>query len=198
MPLTARQLTVAHRRQQLALRSVSLSEIQKLWPRLDATNLDGTYDEFASLAARSVAKNRRISTGLAASYLRASRVASGLDGNVRIAIPTLPPEQFEASLHSTSVAPVKAAMARGVALDVAMGNGLTLASGAMSRLVLNAGRSTVTETIRTDPRATGWRRVLGGGGCDFCQDLAGRVYPTDNADFEAHGKCGCTSEPVYD
>ena len=41
------------------------------------------------------------------------------------------------------------------------------------------------------------RRVLGGGGCDFCRMLAGRVYPRDNADFEAHGKCACTSEPVY-
>lgn len=198
MALSPSQLTQVHRRQQLALRQVTLADMERLWPALDWARLDSTYPQFAGLVTEMVAKNRRTSAGLAAAYLRAYRVASGLGGDVKIIIPQMVNiEQLDASLHSTAVATAKSAAARSVAADVAMGNALTLASGAMSRLVLNAGRETVNETIRADDKATGWRRVLGGGGCDFCRRLAGRVYPRNNADFEAHGKCGCMSEPVY-
>lgn len=198
MPLSTRQLTQVHRRQQLTLRQATLAEMARLWPALDWARLDATYPAFAAEVTGLVVKNRRTSAGLAAAYLRAYRVASGLDGDVRIVIPqTVNLAQLDASLHATAVGTAKKAAARSLAADVAMSNALTLASGAMSRLVLNAGRETVTETIRSDDQARGWRRVLGGGGCDFCRQLAGRVYPRDNADFEAHGKCGCTSEPVY-
>jgi hypothetical protein len=199
MTLAPSQLTQVHRRQQLALRKVTLAEMERLWPALDWANLDSTYPRFASEVATLVSKNRRTSSGLAAAYLRAYRVASGLDGDLRIVIPQMPPEQFAVSLRSTSVAAAKSSAARGVAADMAMTNARSLASGAMARLVLNAGRSTVVESVRTDPRAAGWRRVLGGGGCDFCVMLAGRgaVYGEESADFEAHDKCGCTTEPVY-
>jgi len=198
MPLTTAQLTQVHRRQQLALRRVTLAEMQRLWPALAWGNLDATYPALAGAAAEMVAKYRRNSAGLSAAYLRAFRVASGLDGRVDIVLPeVLNVEQFDASLHSLSVASLKVAATNAVPADVAMRNALTRASGAMARLVLDAGRETVTRTVQSDDRATGWMRVLGGGGCDFCRELAGRVYPRDNADFEAHGKCGCTSEPVY-
>lgn len=198
MALSARQLTQVHRRQQLALRKVTLAEMQKLWPALDWQNLDSTYPVLAASVAEMVAKHRRTSAGLAAAYLRAFRAASGHGGDVRVVIP--PPlvvEQFHSSLHPLSVAAVKTAATNGAPVDVAMGNALTRSSGAMARLVMDAGRQTVTQTIQVDDKAQGWRRILGGGGCDFCQKLAGRVYPRDNADFDAHGHCACTSEPVY-
>lgn len=198
MPLTTGQLTQVHRRQQLALRTVTLAEMQRLWPALAWDDLDGTYPVLAGAAAEMVAKYRRTSAGLAAAYLRASRVASGLDGDVRILLPeVLNVEQFDSTLHPLTVAAIKAATANATSQPDAMTNALTRASGALARLVLDAGRQTVTQSIQADPRAVGWRRVLGGGGCDFCTRLAGRIYPRDNADFDAHGKCGCTSEPVY-
>lgn len=198
MALGTRQLTTMHRRQQLALRAVTLGEMQKLWPALDWTDLDGTYPALAGATAKMVAKYRRNSAGLAAGYLRAYRVASGLDGDVRIVIPPLLNlKQLDSTLHPLTVAAIKTAASKSVVESVAMDNALTRTSGAMARLVLDAGRQTVNNTLAADGKAIGWRRVLGGGGCDFCQKLAGRIYPTDNAGFEAHGKCGCTSEPVY-
>lgn len=197
MALGARDLTVMHRRQQLALRKVTVEQMEKLWPALDWADLDKTYPGFAAEVAALVSKNRRASSGLAAAYLRAFRVASGLSGDVRIVAPPMAPEQFTTSLRVTSLVAAKKSAAALVPADVAMANALTQASGAMARLVLNGGRETVTQTIRNDTEARGWRRILGGGGCDFCQKLAGRIYPRDNADFDAHGKCGCTSEPVY-
>lgn len=198
MAFSPRQLTQIHRRQQLALRKVTLAEMARLWPALDWDNLDSTYPVLAGATAEMVAKYRRNSAGLAAAYLRAYRVSSGLDGDIRIVIPrVLNVEQFNASLHSLSVAAVKTAAAQQAPAEVAMANALTRSSGAMARLVMDAGRETVTRTIQSDNKATGWRRILGGEGCDFCRKLAGRVYPRENADFEAHGKCACTSEPVY-
>lgn len=191
-------LTQQHRAQQLLLRRGTVAQLARLWPALDWTRLDATYPDFAVTVAALVERNRQTSAGLAASYLRAFRRAEGVPGEVRVVFAQpLIVDQFGPTLHSTTVAAAKSAAARGVVADVAMSNALTLAQGAMARLVLDAGRQTVTQTIAQDGRAKGWRRVLGGGGCDFCQELAGRVYPRDNADFEAHGKCGCTSEPVF-
>ena len=197
MALGTRELTVMHRRQQLALRKATVAQMEAVWPALDWANLDKTYPGFAAEVAALVSNNRKTSSGLAAAYLRAFRVASGLSGDVRIVVPPMAPEQFKTSLRVTSLVAAKKSAARLVAPEVAMSNALTMASGEMARLVLNGGRETVNQTLRSDSAARGWRRVLGTGGCDFCQMLAGRVYPTDNADFDAHGKCGCTSEPVY-
>lgn len=197
MPLSSRELTALHRRRQLALRKATLAQMERIWPALDWADLDRTYPGFAAEVLALVSRGRKTSSGLAAAYLRAFRVANGLSGDVRIVVPQMPAEQFKTSLRVTSLVAAKKSAALLVPAEVAMPNALTQASGAMSRLILQAGRETVTQTLRNDADAIGWRRVLGGGGCDFCQKLAGRVYPRDNADFEAHGKCGCTSEPVY-
>jgi hypothetical protein len=197
MALGTRELTHLHRRQQLALRAATVAQIRTLWPTLDWTDLDKTFPAFAGEALRVVSKNRKTSSGLAGAYLRAFRVSSGLTGDLRIVAPQMPAEQFTTSLRVTSVVAAKKAAIAGTAPDVAMSNALTQATGAMARLVLNAGRGTVLESIKADPKATGWERVLGGAGCDFCRLLAGRVYPTDNAGFDAHDHCGCTAEPVY-
>jgi hypothetical protein len=197
MALAPRQLTLVHRRQQLALRRSTVAQVEALWPALDWADLDRSFPGFAAEVLALVSKNRRTSTGLAAGYLRAFRVASGLSGDVRIVMPQMPTEQFTTSLRVTSLVAAKKAATAGSPADVAMRNALTQTTGAMSRLVLNAGRDTVLGSIKADPKARGWERVLGGGGCDFCQMLAGRVYPTDNAGFDAHDHCGCTAEPAY-
>jgi hypothetical protein len=197
MALAPRQLTQVHRRQQLALRQTTVAQVQDLWPALDWTDLDRSFPGFAAEVLRLVSKNRKTSTGLAAAYLRAFRVASGLSGDVRIVMPQMPAEQFTTSLRVTSLVAAKRSATAGTAADVAMSNALTQTSGAMARLVLNAGRDTVLGSIKADPKARGWERVLGGGGCDFCRMLAGRIYPRENAGFDAHDHCGCTAEPAY-
>ncbi|MET0887290.1 MAG: hypothetical protein ABWX92_12670 [Mycetocola sp.] len=193
-------LTQRHRAQQLLLRKATVQGVAKAWPALDWTRLDATYPALAIDLARLVELNRRTSAGLAAGYLREFRKAERVGGAAKVDLAKpMVVAQFNASLSTTSVAAIKKAAAEGVVADVAMRNGLILAQGAMARLVLNAGRETVTRTLAGDPRASGYQRVLGGGGCDFCQMLAGRgdVYSADSADFEAHDHCGCTAEPVY-
>lgn len=193
-------LTQHHRAQQLLLRQATVRGVEKAWPALDWAELDQTYPGLALDLARLVEMNRRTSAGLAATYLRQFRAAERVGGPVRIDLAKpLIVDQFSASLRTTSVAAIKIAAGEGVPADTAMANALTQVKGAMARLVLNAGRETVTQTLAADPRARGYQRVLGGGGCDFCQMLAGRgdVYSAETADFEAHDHCGCTAEPVY-
>lgn len=200
MPLSAGQLTQAHRRQQLALRKVALDEMQRLWPALSWADLDGTYPALAGSAAKMVAKHRRTSAGLSAAYLRAHRVASGLDGDVKVVIPrALNLKQFDATLHPLTVAAIKTSTAKQVVESVAMQNALTRSSGAMARLVLDAGRETVAQAMQKDGAVRGYRRIVGGNACDFCRTVGGsgsRIYHVD-ASFDVHARCGCTSEPVY-
>jgi len=193
-------LTQRHRAQQLLLRRATVQGVTKAWPALDWDRLDATYPALAVDLARLVELNRRTSAGLAAAYLREFRRAQRVGGTARIDLARpLIVDQFNASLSTTSIAALKKAASEGTVAEVAMANALTLVQGSMSRLVLNASRETITQTLAADPRARGYRRVLGGGGCDFCQMLAGRggVYSAETADFEAHDRCGCTAEPVY-
>jgi hypothetical protein len=199
--VTTHTLTQRHRAQQLLLRRATVAQVSRLWPALDWARLDATYPAFAVQVARLVQTNRQTSAGLAAAYLRAFRKTAGVPGEVKaLYAEPLVVEQFQASLRTTSVAAIKAAAARQVAQADAMSAALTQTTGSMSRLVLDAGRLTATRTLSADSAALGYARVLGGGGCEFCQMLAGRggVYSADSADFEAHDHCGCTAEPVYD
>lgn len=193
-------LTQRHRAQQLLLRRATQQQVANAWPALEWADLDGTYPRLAVQLAAVVKVNRQTSSGLSAAYVREMRRQAKVAGSFAPDLaPSLVVDQFQASLHSTSVAHAKAAASRGVLPEVAMRNALTEASGAMARLVLEAGRNTIVQTVQRDAHASGWQRVLGGAGCDFCQMLAGRgdVYREETVDFEAHDHCGCTAEPIY-
>ncbi len=186
--------TAEHRASQLALRTATVRDLLRLWPALDVARLDSTYPAWAQVAGILVNRNRRMSAALAARYLRSlSDFDPLMAGDVD-------PEQLAVVLRTTSVVSVKNAMTRGDPLERAARKAFVLSSGASARLVLDAGRETVTRTVQADPMARGYRRVLGGGGCQFCRMLAGRgaVYGEDSASFEAHDACGCTAEPVYE
>lgn len=199
MALGPRELTVMHRRLQLALRKTTVAQMEKIWPALDWADLDNSFPSFAASVLALVSKNRKTSAGLSAAYLRAFRVASGHSGDLSIVVPQMPLDQFTTSLRVTSMVAAKSAAAAGVPADVSMANALTQTQGSVARLVLSAGRETTFATVRDDPMAFGYQRVLGGKGCEFCRMLAGRgaVYKFDTAGFDAHDHCGCTSEPVY-
>ena len=191
-------LTQQHRAQQLLLRRDTVAQVERIWPALDWARLDASFPAFAAAMAQVVQRNRQTSTGLAAGYLRTLRRAEGVTGTVKPALaPPLVVDQFHTALLVTSVVAAKGSASRGVDGAVAMGNALTQTKGSMARLVLDAGRTTITDTLQADPASRGWRRVLGGGGdCDFCAPRAG-VRMTSDVVFEAHDHCGCTAEPIY-
>lgn len=58
---------------------------------------------------------------------------------------------------------------------------------------------TITENVRDDPEAVGWRRHARPGACRFCRHLAskGAVFKADTARFAAHTNCHCSASPVF-
>ena len=198
--MTAHALTQRHRAQQLLLRRATVAQVSRLWPALDWDRLDETYPSFALSVAALVQKNRQTSSGLAAQYLRAFRSAAGVPGELKVVFAQpLIVDQFTTSLRVTSVVAAKKSAAAGKAADLAMGDALTQTQGAMARIVLDGGRETATLTGKADDRSPGFRRVLGGGGCDWCrQFIDDEIHYTDGYDFDAHDHCGCTVEPVFD
>lgn len=196
---TVRELTNRHRAQQLLLRKDTQVKVAKLWPLLDWSALDESYAALAAPVATLVRTNRRDSAGLASLYLKQARRAAGVQGAQKVILAgLLPEEQFTASLTTTSVAALKTSAKNGVKAELALANALTQTQGSMSRLVLMAGRETITRTTTNDPHIIGWQRV-GIGKCDFCRMLLdrGSVYREETVDFPAHDACGCSGEPVY-
>lgn len=71
--------------------------------------------------------------------------------------------------------------------------------GSVSRLVMQAGRDTISRSSIADPRARGWQRVGSGTSCEFCSMLIdrGAVYSEATASFETHDHCNCSAEPIW-
>lgn len=192
--------TLRHRDAQLALRAATVRDVLRLWPALDLTRLDRTYPAWADAVSLLVTRNRQTSAGLAAAYVRAFRaVKIGLEPAPIVLASALDAEQLAISLRVASLIAVKRATAAGFDLTQVSDKASVLTSGTVARLVMDAGRDTVLQTVAADPKARGWHRVLGGHGCDFCRMLAGRgaVYTATTGRFHAHDHCGCSAEPVY-
>lgn len=83
--------------------------------------------------------------------------------------------------------------------------------GTADRLVLNAGRDTITEAVEQDREARGWARSIGLSACSFCAMLAARgaVYKEHSFDrsdrkfkgtvstIKVHDHCHCFPTPVF-
>lgn len=72
-------------------------------------------------------------------------------------------------------------------------------SGAGSRFALMGGRDTVIGTVRRDPQAEGWERILSSAdACSFCTMYAakGPFFPGFK-DFHPHDYCHCVAGPLF-
>lgn len=187
-------LSTRHRNRQLALRAATLRDMLVLWRAVNPTNLADTIGPFALAAATIVQARFRDSGVLAVRFLRDFHEAEGNGGTVTAIAPD-PPARKEASglLRGAALSGIINARRRGFSPDAAARNGFVKVSGSASNLVLGGSRIVLTE-------ATGrYRRVAGGGACDFCKMLEGRgaVYSARSSDFTAHDHCACSAEPVF-
>jgi hypothetical protein len=190
-------LAETHRQGQLAIRAATLADLLKLWPAFDPTRVDETFPAWVLAVSQTVLARRRQSGALAAAYIGAVQQRAGVPSLLVPAGP-LDAARLIGNLRIGTVALVKTAASNGVKVDEAGRNAFVKSSGDATRLVLEAGRHTVTQTATADPRAR-WQRVTGASSCDFCQQLAAEVEARvqAGADFEAHGHCGCTAAIAY-
>lgn len=192
-------LTTAYRKANQAIRANTLRDFLRLWGALDLKQLERSYPAWERAVTTLVERDRVVASQAAAMYLRASKVESGVAGAPAIRLAEAAPRaQISAALSSTARAGYYTALTYYPEVQ-AERVALVRATGAVGRLVLNAGRDTIRESLKRDHTGRGWQRVTSGAACNFCKLLAGRgaIYSADTAEFAAHDHCACTVQPKY-
>lgn len=138
------------------------------------------------------------SVKLATTYMEAFPEA---DAGVteQIVVPRFSTTDADAVINAEGVAAIKSGIKGGELPEQAAGRVTSTLAAAIGQQVMAGGRNLIDSTVRYSGRRGGYRRVAGGSACAFCGMLVGRgpVYSQDTAYFRAHGRCGCTAEPVY-
>jgi len=197
----ANLLTVAYRRQQLAVRAAALQDITRAWPLWTPGQVK-EFGRFTAVAVPLLGARHNQAAALAAGYYRRFREAEGVRGGDTPRLPPgLRPDDVVPSLRATALAGTMRALRAGFSPQAASQAGLTQALGTAGRLTLNGGRDALLASVSADPAAAGWQRIASGGACDFCRMLAGRgpAYKGERtASFQAHDHCACSAEPVFE
>lgn len=190
------ELTRLHRRRQLELRAGTIAGVLALWPAFDLEDIDGSWPTLEAGLLELIRARRRQSADLSIAYYRALRLVEGVAGDTPAVVADPPPAELErATLRLLGPIAAKKAIARRrprVADDT-----LTRLAGSAGRLVLDGGRRSLSETLRADRRAAGWRRITDSSPCTFCSSIAEQGVVGADVDFAAHDHCGCTAEPAF-
>lgn len=199
--MEARRLTEMFRRAQLRLGAQTVAQMLAAWKILDPHALDRSLQQWLAVVLPMLAQQRAGSARLAGSYLAGFRA---LELGAAPYTPTLDAgvdlRAVITSLTITGPATVKMALSRGLTLERALELGQSTSAAAGMRHVLDGGRGSILESVRTDRRALGWARVTAAKPCAFCLMLASRgpVYRSRAAaSFQAHDSCACAPEPIY-
>jgi hypothetical protein len=192
--VTAPQVTAASSAQasQSGLLLAIGPQLEAAWQLLDVADLERTLPRFKLAVAALVQRYGAASRTLAAQFYRAQRLSAGVGGRAPLRPAPLPDvKRVDRSIGWAT---------KGLwSQEPDVASARELVTGVTDSLMLDAGRNTIVDTVRADPRAQAWARVPEPGCCYFCAMLAtrGAVYKEDTAGFQAHNKCRCHVEPVF-
>jgi hypothetical protein len=193
-------LTDQHRRAQLVLRALTLRQVLAVWPGFRLDDIAGTWPATEAALLAIIAQRREDSARIAAGYYQAFRTAEGVPGSVPLVLDTFDDSRLAAAMVSLRVTgPATVSRLSGLRAERPMDTAFVRVSGAVARHVLDGGRQTLLDTMRSDRRRPRWRRITSAEPCAFCTMLAGRgaVYQKDTAGFQSHDHCACTAEPAF-
>lgn len=192
-----RALTEAQRIRQNALAEATGRAVGRgFYRRMDPANIDADRSRWvAEAVARSTASARE-AMDRTGTYL--VRYAKAEGESLDIVTPTVSAASVAETMTVAGPVAFKVEKKRGLDDATAMAFARTRASAAARGIVMDASRTMTIQTARHNRGR--WRRVTDGKPCAFCAMLAGRgpVYAEDTVDFEAHLKCGCTSEVSFE
>lgn len=172
--------------------------VAKTIPILDVHDFDTTLDPFTRSLYALIFKYGQASASLAANYYRNARSDAGVAGRITVT-PADPAGQVQVrTAVNWATQPLRQSVPDVDAFS-------TQIQGLSSKMVMDAGRSTILDTVQKDRKAKGWARIpepsaSKSGTCAFCALLAARglVYKTRaSGDFRAHDLCKCHAEPVF-
>lgn len=189
---TAAGGAAAHQGSQAFLVSQLADPLSVAWTTFDPTD-PNTLQRFILVIQALIQHFGKMSSTAAASFYERERKASGIPGSFTVQlVPPADLDKIEAGIRwATSdlwrPEPDLAAIQ-------------TKVRGVVEKDVLDTGRTTIIDAVKSDRKAIGWARVPEPGACSFCALLAtrGMSYRSEKtASFEAHDHCRCHVEPVF-
>lgn len=187
---------------QLRIRAQLLLDVTRLWPLLDGNRLNETFPGWLRAMSLLVTNYHGQSAAAASRFYRAAR-AEALQSptpSALVKLAPVPPADWLDRAFGFSGPGM-------LSQDTTRPNtALTTTLGTASRVALDGARSTVVDTVHTDPAAVGWYRVTDGAPCAFCALLSARpvmkgrgsLYRSkDTASFQAHDHCACQAAPFF-
>lgn len=207
------------RQAQSGLSALLLRDLRGLRRLINPNRLQSTLPTWIEAVAALVARYAEASASLGADFYDGERETAGFAGTFTVRVADPPPdEQTSNSLHWAtkdvwSRDEDEASVAQLEPLDVRLDAAMSKADGAVSRLVLNAGRETVQDAVRQDRGAVAYARAAALGCCAFCALMSSRgaVYKDrgtvgedandrfvgDDSVIKYHNYCRCQPIPVF-
>lgn len=191
------ELTRLHKERQVKISAVAQAAAFQQRGNMDLSDISGSFPKYFLPMTRIAAESYAVSAGLAESYVREyTFVESG--EVIQIPKQVLAIRRFENNMRILADYGVKKRIKLGFSPEEAWELGAAQAEAYLSQAVLEAGRSTISNSLlRYRGKPGRFRRVTDGHPCAFCAMLAGRgpVYRS-GTNFHTHNHCGCTLEPV--
>lgn len=197
---TQTELAEAYRVEQARVKAEATRAVLALWLASYEPGNPASWRSLLATLRSLVAGLRARSSRLAVNYyLEARSVARAPGLYVPQAAVDAPAELVEVTAQITGPRAYGRSLTSGMAETQAKRNAGVQFSGAMSRIVLDAGRETVLAAAEDDREAIGWIRITDKDPCAFCSMLSGRgpVFSEQTAGFQAHAHCACVAAAVF-
>jgi hypothetical protein len=178
------------RRGQAGIRVLVERDLAAFFASLNTDRPEAARDALLAFVPAQVSAYGESASAVAADWYDEQRAKARVRGRFRVPLQDSP---------YMDAVPGLVRRAAGGLFTAAPESTLTILTPTVGKYVLAAGRQTVSQAAVRDPAARGWARVTSGGGCEFCQMLAGRgaVYSDATAEFESHAHCNCAAVPVW-
>ncbi|MFD9069152.1 VG15 protein [Streptomyces lasiicapitis] len=208
---------------QAGLTTMLMRDLRSVRRLINPGRLQATVPTWIEAVLAIVTRYSDVSATLAADFYDGERDAAGVVGPfmVPFMVPLADPPPDEQTSNSLRWATKdlwprregEATAAQLEPLDVRFEAAMAKADGAVDRLVLNTGRSTVTQAVRRDQGAVAYARAAALGACSFCKlmaargatykdlDSVGRVansgFIGEDSVIKFHNFCRCQPIPVF-
>ncbi|MFF7329648.1 hypothetical protein [Streptomyces sp. NPDC008150] len=195
-----------------------LRDLRGLRRLINPDRLQATVPTWIEAVAALVARYSQVSATLAADFYDGEREAAGITGVFTVPLGDPPPEDQTSNSLRWATKDLWPRTEDDVAtdqgpFDTRLETAMSRADAAVDRLVLNAGRSTVTDAVQQDRGAVGYARAAALGCCPFCALMSSRgaVYKDrgtvggdandqfigNDSVIKYHNYCRCQPIPVF-
>jgi hypothetical protein len=194
-----------YRAAQLGLTRLLVRDVRGLRRLIIPSRLRQSIPDWITAMQAVIDQYATTSAALGAEFYDGQRELAGVTDSFTVPVADPPPaERTESSLRWATKdvwdrPPEQATDAQLQPLETRLEQAEKKAEQVAQKLVADAGRDTVRESVRRDRQATAWARSAALGACAFCKLLASRgsVFKQDTVKFRAHDGCHCGVIPVF-